>query len=401
LQWQPAHYRDGVALTNPFCCTNIEQNCSPEGQLISMSQSSTQSSETDNANISLLSTLVIQGYRGDYAQPHTDLEHLTPQLDRVAGFNEEQFREFVELADTHHVAVRALRVLEWLAIQQQKKQLQDWCEAAIEAENSRIGRAVEWLYAIVQALQSSGCPVSVIKSLDHWPDLGSDLDLYTSGAPDQVVRVMQEKLHAKLEPRSWGDRLANKWNFEVPVQYLGQTGEQKQLANRVLERSVQKTVNGRTFPVAGPEERILISTLQRMYRHFYFRLCDMADMAALLQTGNVDFAELRRGAESGGIWPGVASFLVIVAGYVRQYGGNVNLPREVVDSAYSPDLSVQFKNKFLRVPMRPAAGLYGSQLLNASLHRDFRAMSRLPLLPPLAVSALVAYRLTGSDKGVW
>jgi hypothetical protein len=410
LQRQPAHYRDGIALTNPFCCSNIEQNCSPEGANFFMTQSSTQSSETDNTNISLLSTLVIQGYRGDYAEPRTDLEHLTPQLDRVAGFNEEQYREFVELADTHHVTVRALRVLEWLAIQQQKKQVQDWCEAAIEAENSRIGRAVEWLYAIVQALQSSGCPVSVIKSLDHWPDLGSDLDLYTSGAPDQVVRVMQEKLHAKLEPRSWGDRLANKWNFEVPglkelveihVQYLGQTGEQKQLAKRVLERSVQKTVNGRTFPVAGPEERILISTLQRMYRHFYFRLCDMADMAALLQSGTVDFAELRRGAESGGIWPGVASFLVIVARYVKQYGGNVSLPREVVDSAYSPDLSVQFKNKFLRVPMRPAAGLYGSQLLNASLHRDFRAMSRLPLLPPLAVSALVAYRLTGSDKGVW
>jgi hypothetical protein len=221
---------------------------------------------------------------------------------------------------------------------------------------------------------------------------------------------MQEKLHAKLEARSWGDRLANKWNFEVPglkelveihVQYLGQTGEQKQLARRVLERCVQKTVNGRDFPVSGPEERILISTLQRMYRHFYFRLCDMADMAALLKSGTVDFAELRRGAELGGIWPGVASFLVIVSRYVKQYGGSVNLPQEIVDSAYSPDLSVQFKNKFLRVPMRPAAGLYGSQLLKAGLQGDFRAMSRLPLLPPLAVSALVAYRLTGSDKGVW
>lgn len=370
----------------------------------------TPSSTTANTNISLLSMLVIEGYSGDYSEPRKDLDHLAPQLDEVAGFSEEQFRELVELADTHHVTVRALRVLEWLAIQQQNRCVQDWCESTIEAEHGRITRAVEWLYAIVQALQSSGCPVSVIKSLDHWPDLGSDLDLYTSGAPDQVVRVMQEKLHAKLEPRSWGDRLANKWNFEVPglkelveihVQYLGQTGEQKQLARRVLERSVQKIVNGRTFPVAGPEERILISTLQRMYRHFYFRLCDMADMAALLQSGAVDFTELQRGAELGGIWPGVASFLVIVSRYVKQYGGDVSLPRNVIESAYSPDLSVQFKNKFLRVPMGPAAGLYGSQLLNASLHRDFRAMSRLPLLPPLAVSALVAYRLTGSDKGVW
>src|SRR5690349_8331985 len=98
-----------------------------------MTQSSTQSSGTDNANISLLSMLVIQGYCGDYAEPRPDLEHLTPQLDRVAGFNEEQFREFVELADAHHVTVRALRVLDWLAIQQQKKQVQEWCEAAIEA----------------------------------------------------------------------------------------------------------------------------------------------------------------------------------------------------------------------------------------------------------------------------
>jgi hypothetical protein len=370
----------------------------------------TQSSGTDTAHISLLARLVIQGYDGDYSRPRSDLDHLLRELEEVAGFSEEQFRELLELADTHHVTVRALRVLELLATQEQHKRLLEWSGEAIEVELGRIGKAVEWLHAIVQALQLSGCPVSVIKSLDHWPDLGSDLDLYTSGAPDHVVRVMQEKLHARLEARSWGDRLANKWNFEVPglkelveihVQYLGQTGEQKQLAQRVLERCVQKNVNGRDFPVAGPEERILVSTLQRMYRHFYFRLCDMADMGALLLSGTVDFAELRRGAEGGGIWPGVASFLVIVSRYIKQYGGDVSLPREVIDSAYSPDLSVQFKNKFLRVPMRPAAGLYGSQLLNASLQGDFRAMSRLPLLPPLAVSALVAYRLTGSDKGVW
>jgi hypothetical protein len=55
----------------------------------------------------------------------------------------------------------------------------------------------------------------------------------------------------------------------------------------------------------------------------------------------------------------------------------------------------------LRVPMVPAAGLYGAQLLNAGKHGDLRAVFRLPLLPPLAVSALLAFRLTGSDKGVW
>ena len=173
------------------------------------------------------------------------------------------------------------------------------------------------------------------------------------------------------------------------------------MASRVLERSVMETVNGRTFPVSAPEERILISTLQRMYRHFYFRLCDMADMASLIQSGIVDFSELRRGAEAGGIWPGVASFLAIVAEYVQRYGGHVDLPGEIQREAYSPDLRVHFNDDFLRVPMGPAAGLYGSQLLAAGRHRDMRAIARLPLLPPLAASALLAYRLTGSDKGVW
>jgi hypothetical protein len=360
------------------------------------------------AHISLLSCLTIQGYEPDFSNPAEDLQHLESAMNQIAGLSEEQFIELLQLADMHHVTVRALCVLQKLAATYHQRRVFDWCETALRSEKARIWKAVEWLYAIVQALELNGCPVCVIKSLDHWPDLGSDLDLYTSGMPDQVVRVMHEKVKAELEPRSWGDRLANKWNFQIPglnelieihVRYLGQTGEQKLMAARVLECGVTRTINGRAFRVPRAEERILISTLQRMYRHFYFRLCDIADIRSLV--GNLDFAELRRGAELGGIWPGVASFLVIASRYVEQYGGSLLLPDEVLTAATSPDLRVQFRGNFLRVPMGPAAGLYGSQLLTAGRHGDLRAISRLPLLAPLAVSALVAYRLTGSDKGVW
>jgi hypothetical protein len=221
---------------------------------------------------------------------------------------------------------------------------------------------------------------------------------------------MRQKLQAQQEPRSWGDKLANKWNFRIPglpelvevhVRYLGQTGEQELMARRVLERSVSKIVNGHTFPVPAAEERVLVSTLQRMYRHFYFRLCDMADMAALIRSGSLDFAELRHGAEVGSVWPGVASFLVIVAEYVKTYGGRVELPSDVFAAAYSRHLRVQFRDSFLRVPVGPATMLYSSQLFAAGRHGDMRAITRLPLLPPLAVSALLAHRLTGSDKGIW
>jgi len=368
------------------------------------------SSANNARNMDLLSKLMFQGYEADCLTPKANLDNLLPELEQVFQMSEETFAEFLKLADTHHVTVRALRVLERAAYDQQKSQLQQWCQDALRTEGIRISNAVEWLRVIVNALQDSGCRVSVIKSLDHWPDLGSDLDLYTNGAPERVIRVMQQKLKAELEARSWGDKLANKWNFQVPglnelveihVRYLGQTGEQKLLAERVVERAVTKEVNGSKFPVPAPEERIMISTLQRMYRHFYFRLCDMADVARLLGTAELNFEELRRGAELGGIWPGVASFLVIVSNYVNSFGGSISLPREVVEDARGAHLQVQFRGNFLRVPMKPAAGLYGAQLLSAGKHGDLRAISRLPLLPPLAVSALVAFRLTGSDKGVW
>jgi hypothetical protein len=269
---------------------------------------------------------------------------------------------------------------------------------------------VEHLTPICDALVAAGAPVAVIKSLDHWPDLGSDLDLYTSGDEKTLMRVMQEQFDATLEPRSWGDRLANKWNFKLPdlpelvevhVKFLGQTGEHRALARRVIQRSVMKTVEGHTFRVPAPEERVIISTLQRMYRHLYFRLCDMADFARLINDGAIDFEELRRASNEGGIWPGVASFLLLISQYVNSYGGHVEAPHEVLADAASPSLRVYLGGKFLRVPKGPAAGLYGSQLLSAGRHADLRAICRLPLLPPLAISALLAYRLTGNDKGVW
>ena len=80
-------------------------------------------------------------------------------------------------------------------------------------------------------------------------------------------------------------------------------------------------LNGNTFYVPAPEERIFAATLQRMYRHFYFRVCDILNATAIVESGKVDFRELRAAATAAGIWPGVASFLKIVSDYVQRYRG--------------------------------------------------------------------------------
>ena len=362
----------------------------------------------DRAHILLLSRLVLDPYRADVSAGGGDGEGNGASFG-LDTLSEEGFERLVGISSQHHVLVRGLERLKEIAARNHQTRLLDWSERALEAEHQRSRLALEWLHVIVDTLENSGCPTTVIKSLDHWPDLGSDLDLYTSGEANEVLQVMRDKLRARMVRRSWGDRLAGKWNFEIPglaelveihVRYLGQTGEQTLMAERVLARSQMVSFNGHRLRVPAPEERILISTLQRMYRHFYFRLCDLVDNTGLLAGELVDFEELKRGAELGGIWPGVRSFVLIVNNYAEKFGVHLRLAPAFTADRGEP-LELELKGDFLRVPITAAAGLYGSQLVSAGRNRDLRAVSRLGLLPPLAVSALVAYRLTGSDKGVW
>jgi hypothetical protein len=371
-------------------------------------------------HMEVLSRLVIGGQNeDDEPAQRGQLEKLLPEFRYVARMSDEEFADFAALADTHHVIVRGLNVLQsaadsepGIALQtnQTERRTADRCEIVLADEHARIERAIGYLHSICQALEKRGCRVAVIKSLDHWPDLGSDLDLYTTADADSVEQAMREKFGAERVGRSWGDRLANKWNYSVPglpelveihVQYLGQTGEHAELARRVIKRRVQKKVGGYDFNVAAPEERIVISALQRVYRHFYFRLCDMIDTAALLRSGALHFGELKSAANSAGIWQGVATYLCLVQNYIQSRGGIMSLPEDIIEEAFSPESAVQFKGGYLRVAKATGARLYSSQLIAAGKHRDLRALLRLPLLPPLAISALVAHSLTGNDKGIW
>jgi hypothetical protein len=170
-----------------------------------------------------------------------------------------------------------------------------------------------------------------------------------------------------------------------------------------VDRRVVTQINGHKFFAPAPEERIFAATLQRMYRHFYFRVCDILNAASLVETTEVDFAELRRAADRAGIWTGVASFLHIVSEYVEQYRGTgLNLPHEVTASATIGADKIYTQARFLRVPILPhGAKLYTRQIAEAAIRGNVPATFRLSLLPPLASAAAVAMRITGSDKGVW
>jgi hypothetical protein len=328
----------------------------------------------------------------------------------VSGFGPQDFGELWGLAGSHHVVMRAFPVLHRI-LATQGSQFAESVNRAMEKERVRIEHALSFLFPICDALRDAGT-VIVIKSLDHWPDLGSDLDLYTNAPSADVVGIMRDRFKAHLEERSWGDRLANKWNFIVPglpelvevhVGRLGQTGEQVAVADSLVKRAGTVQLAGHAFPVPAPEERLIISTLQRMYRHFYLRLCDVVDTAWLVESGTVDYAYLKKLARSAGLWDGLATYLVTVSGYVKSYSGeDLALPSLVTDAARFGNELVSFRRKFLRIPIFPqAAKLYASEWKRLLLNGDLQSTLRLSLLPPLAAAAALEFKLTGTDKGIW
>ena len=323
-----------------------------------------------------------------------------------------QRQDLVELADSNHVVIRVFEVINRVAGNREVPEIQAWAVSVLTTERQRINNALSRLQVVCKALDEAGCPVAVMKTLDHWPDLGNDLDLVSTGDRRTLLRVLTEDFGARIEPRSWGDRLASKWNFALPglresieahIGRLGQTGEHIGLARRFVQRRLPARVNGVEFLVPAPEERILAATLQRMYRHFYFRVCDILNACSLVESGALDFAELRRAAHQAGIWPGVASFLMIVSGYVQQYRGTgLRLPPDLVADATVGADKIYTRARFLRLPLMPyGMALYTRQLAQTLFRGNVPATLRLSLLPPLASAAAVAYKITGSDKGIW
>ncbi len=365
--------------------------------------------------------------------PKNDSENLqtlemlgTTLLASQAGGNREKFEDtleqvrhlpihaletLLERATSQRVLRRSLDILEphFVGVGQEASEV---LRSRLQVERRRSQSLLVVLDEIMRSFQKRGYPVLAMKTLDHWPDTGSDVDLLASGEDHEICGVLEEDFGAVRQPQSWGDRLAHKFNFTVPglgelvevhIGCLGQTGEQEKLAEGVLARRIEERFGDYSLPVPIQEDRIIIATLQRMYRHYYIRLTDIVNIFGAMTRNAIDFERLKALASESSVWPGVATLLTIVCEHgVRFGGGPVNLPPLVIAATRFDSDRTYVDRKFVRVPLMPeAADLYMLQLAENGRRRNIRAVARLILLPILATAAFVSFRLTGNDKGIW
>ena len=330
----------------------------------------------------------------------------------VAGLNAGRRTHLLALTDAHHVVLRALQPLAKAAAAVGAPEVSEFADTALTKEHARIENALSFLEAVCGELESAGCSVVVMKTLDHWPDFGNDLDLFTQADHKMVTQLLVRKFNASRLPRTIGDHLAGKRSYRLPgldqdveihFRRLGQAGEHSDLAGRFISRRRTMQASGRRFLVPAPEERVIAGTLQRMYRHLYFRVCDTLNTATLVESGALDYAELRAACDIGGIWPGAATFLEIISECLRKYRG-VGLPlhAEVASSALFGAYKLFPRGRFLYFPVMPeGVVLYTRQLRHTARHGRLSAAARLSLLPPLASAAALAYAVVGSSERIW
>lgn len=360
----------------------------------------TEKNQTSEGHLHALSLLLLSPQMSGAAVHHVD------------SLNSRGLDEFFKLADIHHVVIRALKPLARSAASCGHNEIARRAQEAVGREQERINKAVASLEAICIELEAEGCSVAVMKTLDHWPDFGNDLDLVTMADERHIESVFVGKFGGRLLTRSVGDHLAHKRSFEIPglretveihVGRLGPAGEHRRLARRFLDRRVRESFNGSAFFLPAAEERLIEGTLERMYRHFYFRLCDIQDTARIVASGALNYDELRRAADLGGIWAGVATNLRIASDYVRQYrGASLQLPGEVVAAALCGGDELIVRSKYLWVPiLSQGIPLFTRQFAQLVKSGNISATARLSLLPPLAGMAALAYAVGANSERIW
>jgi Uncharacterised nucleotidyltransferase len=336
--------------------------------------------------------------------------HTNP-FDHCSKLDEHEQHQLATLADLHHVSMRASLALTAFA-RGGSARCPAWVADLLQEQTDRIQRALEILASVCQELETVGFPVVVMKSLDHWPDLGTDLDLYTAGAEEYILRLMQERFQARIEPQSWGDRLACKWNLRLPglpelieihIGRLGQTGEQTRLGRVLLDRRTEKELAGHKFHVPCAEHQIILTVLDRFYRHYHFRICDVANTAHLVVHQRVDFEQLEQECERAGLRQGLSAYLHVIDQYYAHYRGqHLPLPSRILRCAVFGVDKVYAHAGLLRIPLFPqGAHLFTGELAKALGRMDLWKSLRLSLVPPLAMAAGAKLGITGSEKGIW
>ena len=112
----------------------------------------------------------------------------------------QEFDSLLTLANSNHVVVRALEIFFNITREAKDDIRAEWAQTALADERARITTALRFLEVICTIFGDEKLDLVAIKSLDHWPDFGSDIDLYTNANSEDIAELMKKRFDARVDP---------------------------------------------------------------------------------------------------------------------------------------------------------------------------------------------------------
>jgi hypothetical protein len=268
--------------------------------------------------------------------------------------------------------------------------------AAIE-EAERVASALVTIGRLTELARARGTEVLFPKALQHYPDMGHDIDLCVLESAAFDTAVMGE-LGATPARRGTFDRVSGKRGYTLPGSAspleihhggFGHLGEHRAFLRRVLARRQICVTEGVDVSVPSKEDQLLIQTLQRMFSHFSVRVSDAMLAAQLIDDGDLDWDYVNRTAREFGFSAALSIWIGTIAGLCRRIAG-----RQLLRSG-GPEATLSERDDVFRMnPSRVAPKLYGGVLMHALRRGNWETAGRIAVLP----AAVMAFGLAGLGR---
>ncbi len=243
-----------------------------------------------------------------------------------------------------------------------------------------------------------------IKTPDNYPDFGHDVDVLTKISGKEVRRLLGPPGFRELS-QTLAERIADKVNFvyedycnlEVHCGRLGELGEHVKLVHYILEGKRKETVGGVEVWVPSWEARVLLITLQRLYRHFNLRGCDVYNVITWYREGKFSVDTLFGIADSFGLLPGVKGLLRFVNEVNATITGELlfdDPSLAPLDELYCDRGLIRFDRK------RYLPRMYWDKWKWDVSHGEWAALTRELLVIPLSLLAVFYLKVLGKE-GIW
>lgn len=268
---------------------------------------------------------------------------------------------------------------------------------AAEAEQQRIAAAVQCIRQIAALCEAEKIPYCFPKALQHYPDMGHDIDLFVADTSRRIDAGVQELFRAVPAVNSWTNivagktayRIADVGDLEIHHGRMGHVGEHVGLAQEAMARRQWEPLSDFSIPVPSREDQLVIQALQRIYGHFSIRVSDLLHTVMLVQLSQFDWERAVDVAQRHGLWSGLQCYCSYVA---RIYSDNFRqslLPASVAHRLVSGRWgTVRVVRSAFRFPtLTIATYMYGRKFLSDLFQKEWYSCAKLALIPFLTCLA--------------